>query len=62
MRLPRSSAALQVAQLVHQAASDPVLRRELPEFLRRLPSAILRRRRMSDEVWQRWQATRSITA
>jgi len=59
MRLPRSTAALAVVGLLRQAAADRNVRRELPAFVRRLPTAIRERRPVSEEVWQQWRTVRS---
>ncbi len=59
MRLPGRTALRETAQLVRQAVADPVVRRQMPQFLRRLPAALRRRRRVDDEVWQQWQDARS---
>lgn len=62
MRLPRGHAAGEVARLLLQAVADPVVRRQLPEFLRRAPRALRRRHAVDDAIWEQWRAARAATA
>jgi GT2 family glycosyltransferase len=60
LRLPAGFAARETARLLRQAAGDPVVRRELGPFLRRLPAVARQRRRVPEPVWQQFRASRGL--
>jgi GT2 family glycosyltransferase len=60
LRLPASFAARETARLLGQAATDPVVRRELGPFLLRLPAVARRRRRVPEHVWHQFRVSRGL--